>query len=166
MPPSLDFLRPLLMSGPSGVGKSTLLQRLFAEFPDKFGFSVSRRSSVTSPLNPYLLSSRHDSRTASWRRGRQALLLCLAQRVPEAPQRKRVHRARRVLGQLLRHLVQNRPRRVRGRTPLHPRHQGPGACRVASRVSRFCGRKALPRASDRSSRPTSTPSTSSSHPRP
>lgn len=30
------------MSGPSGVGKSTLLTRLFAEFPDKFGFSVSR----------------------------------------------------------------------------------------------------------------------------
>lgn len=37
-----DFLRPLILSGPSGVGKSTLLQRLFAEFPDKFGFSVSR----------------------------------------------------------------------------------------------------------------------------
>lgn len=37
-----DFLRPLVLSGPSGVGKSTLLQRLFAEFPDKFGFSVSR----------------------------------------------------------------------------------------------------------------------------
>lgn len=32
-----------MLSGPSGVGKSTLLQRLFAEFPDKFGFSVSRR---------------------------------------------------------------------------------------------------------------------------
>lgn len=44
MSPLLDFLRPLLMSGPSGVGKSTLLQRLFAEFPDKFGFSVSRES--------------------------------------------------------------------------------------------------------------------------
>lgn len=42
MPPLTDFLRPLVMSGPSGVGKSTLLQRLFAEFPDKFGFSVSR----------------------------------------------------------------------------------------------------------------------------
>lgn len=35
-------LRPLVLSGPSGVGKSTLLQRLFADFPDKFGFSVSR----------------------------------------------------------------------------------------------------------------------------
>lgn len=37
-----DFLRPLVLSGPSGVGKSTLLNRLFSEFPDKFGFSVSR----------------------------------------------------------------------------------------------------------------------------
>ncbi|KAH9479595.1 Guanylate kinase [Psilocybe cubensis] len=36
-----DFLRPLVLSGPSGVGKSTLLKRLFAEFPDSFGFSVS-----------------------------------------------------------------------------------------------------------------------------
>ncbi|CCH43958.1 Guanylate kinase [Wickerhamomyces ciferrii] len=29
------------MSSPSGTGKSTLLKKLFAEFPDKFGFSVS-----------------------------------------------------------------------------------------------------------------------------
>ncbi|EJU03786.1 guanylate kinase [Dacryopinax primogenitus] len=36
-----EFSRPLVMSGPSGTGKSTLLKRLFEEFPDKFGFSVS-----------------------------------------------------------------------------------------------------------------------------
>ena len=42
MSPCPDFLRPLVISGPSGVGKSTLLQRLFSEFPEKFGFSVSR----------------------------------------------------------------------------------------------------------------------------
>lgn len=41
MPPPADFLRPLIISGPSGVGKSTLLKRLFADYPDKFGFSVS-----------------------------------------------------------------------------------------------------------------------------
>lgn len=39
---TLDFLRPLVLFGPSGVGKSSLLRRLFAEFPDDFGFSVSR----------------------------------------------------------------------------------------------------------------------------
>ncbi|PWN51661.1 P-loop containing nucleoside triphosphate hydrolase protein, partial [Violaceomyces palustris] len=33
--------RPIVLSGPSGVGKSTLLKRLFQEFPDDFGFSVS-----------------------------------------------------------------------------------------------------------------------------
>jgi guanylate kinase len=38
----IDGLRPLVLSGPSGVGKSTLLKRLFAEYPDRFGFSVSR----------------------------------------------------------------------------------------------------------------------------
>jgi len=36
-----DFLRPLVVSGPSGVGKGTLIKRLFTEFPEKFGFSVS-----------------------------------------------------------------------------------------------------------------------------
>jgi len=42
-----DFLRPLVLSGPSGVGKSTLLHKLFAEYPDKFGFSVSRKFSMS-----------------------------------------------------------------------------------------------------------------------
>ena len=37
-----DFARPLVISGPSGVGKSTLLTRLFQKHPDSFGFSVSR----------------------------------------------------------------------------------------------------------------------------
>lgn len=35
------MLRPVVVSGPSGTGKSTLLKKLFAEFPDRFGFSIS-----------------------------------------------------------------------------------------------------------------------------
>ncbi|KAG6899873.1 hypothetical protein C0993_005843 [Termitomyces sp. T159_Od127] len=49
MSPRPDFLRPLVLSGPSGVGKSTLLSRLFAEFPDKFGFSVSHTTRSPRP---------------------------------------------------------------------------------------------------------------------
>ncbi|KAG8818497.1 hypothetical protein FRC17_010812 [Serendipita sp. 399] len=39
--PTATLLRPLVLSGPSGVGKSTLLKRLFKEHPERFGFSVS-----------------------------------------------------------------------------------------------------------------------------
>jgi len=44
MSPFKDFLRPLVISGPSGTGKSTLIARLFMDHPEKFGFSVSRPS--------------------------------------------------------------------------------------------------------------------------
>ena len=37
-------LRPIVISGPSGVGKSTMLKKLFEDFPNKFGFSVSHTS--------------------------------------------------------------------------------------------------------------------------
>ena len=39
---SSTSLRPIVLSGPSGTGKSTLLKKLFDEFPDTYGFSVSR----------------------------------------------------------------------------------------------------------------------------
>ncbi|KAH7927880.1 guanylate kinase [Leucogyrophana mollusca] len=40
---------PLVIFGPSGVGKGTLLKRLFAEFPDGFGFSVSHTTRAPRP---------------------------------------------------------------------------------------------------------------------
>lgn len=36
-----DKFRPVVFSGPSGTGKSTLIKKLFASHPDLFGFSVS-----------------------------------------------------------------------------------------------------------------------------
>jgi ABC-type transport system involved in cytochrome bd biosynthesis fused ATPase/permease subunit len=41
------YKRPIVLSGPSGTGKSTLLKRLFEEYPDTFGFSVSRKWAAT-----------------------------------------------------------------------------------------------------------------------
>lgn len=40
--------RPLVICGPSGTGKSTLLKKLMSEFSDCFGFSVSRKSIINS----------------------------------------------------------------------------------------------------------------------
>lgn len=36
-------VKPVVISGPSGVGKSTLLEQLMKEFPNSFAFSVSRK---------------------------------------------------------------------------------------------------------------------------
>ncbi|KAI9039532.1 guanylate kinase [Aspergillus affinis] len=41
--------RPVVVSGPSGTGKSTLLKRLFAEYPDTFGFSISHTTRAPRP---------------------------------------------------------------------------------------------------------------------
>lgn len=38
------MLQPIVMSGPSGVGKSTILKKMMADFPDSFGFSISHTS--------------------------------------------------------------------------------------------------------------------------
>ncbi|KAM0787514.1 hypothetical protein ACM66B_003586 [Microbotryomycetes sp. NB124-2] len=42
-------LRPCVLCGPSGTGKSTLLKKLFNEFPDMFGFSVSHTTRAPRP---------------------------------------------------------------------------------------------------------------------
>lgn len=42
-------MRPLVLAGPSGSGKSSLLRLLFEEFPDKFGFSVSHTTRSPRP---------------------------------------------------------------------------------------------------------------------
>lgn len=35
------MVRPIIIAGPSGVGKGTLIKQLMTEYPTKFGFSVS-----------------------------------------------------------------------------------------------------------------------------
>lgn len=42
-------IRPLLLCGPSGSGKSTLVKKMLAEFPDRFGFSVSHTTRKPRP---------------------------------------------------------------------------------------------------------------------
>jgi guanylate kinase len=41
--------RPIVFSGPSGTGKSTLIKRLFSSHPDLFGFSVSHTTRLPRP---------------------------------------------------------------------------------------------------------------------
>ncbi|KAN0064940.1 guanylate kinase [Thecaphora frezii] len=48
-PPIPSDKRPIVLSGPSGVGKSTLLKKLFDEFPNDFGFSVSHTTRAPRP---------------------------------------------------------------------------------------------------------------------
>lgn len=45
----MDQLRPVVVAGPSGVGKSTNINRLMAEFPGRYGFSVSHTSRLPRP---------------------------------------------------------------------------------------------------------------------
>ena len=63
MSPLPDFFRPLVVSGPSGVGKGTLIKRLFSEFPNKFGFSISRLW-LSSPHIIQLITSGADTTRA------------------------------------------------------------------------------------------------------
>ena len=40
---------PVVIAGPSGVGKGTLLKRLLDEYPERFGFSVSHTTRNPRP---------------------------------------------------------------------------------------------------------------------
>ncbi|XP_057661335.1 uncharacterized protein LOC130896933 isoform X3 [Diorhabda carinulata] len=42
-------IRPLIICGPSGVGKSTLVAKILEEYPEKFGFSVSHTTRKPRP---------------------------------------------------------------------------------------------------------------------
>ncbi|KAL9940683.1 hypothetical protein V8E36_000171 [Tilletia maclaganii] len=46
---SSSDLRPIVLCGPSGVGKSTLLKRLFNQYPEEYGFSVSHTTRAPRP---------------------------------------------------------------------------------------------------------------------
>ncbi|KAL4959840.1 guanylate kinase [Aspergillus stella-maris] len=46
---AVQKFRPVVVSGPSGTGKSTLLTRLFKEVPDTFGFSISHTTRAPRP---------------------------------------------------------------------------------------------------------------------
>lgn len=47
--PALEAPKPLVISGPSGVGKSTLINKLSADFPNLTKFSVSHTSRQIRP---------------------------------------------------------------------------------------------------------------------
>lgn len=49
MPPAPTKHRPIVISGPSGTGKSTLLKRLLSAHPNSFGFSVSNTTRAPRP---------------------------------------------------------------------------------------------------------------------
>lgn len=46
---TIGAARPVVICGPSGVGKSTLINRLMSEFPDDFGFVVSHTTRNPRP---------------------------------------------------------------------------------------------------------------------
>lgn len=45
----LNDLRPIVISGPSGSGKSSMIKKLFAEYPGCFGFSISHTTRNPRP---------------------------------------------------------------------------------------------------------------------
>lgn len=56
----MAVVRPVVMCGPSGTGKSTLLKKLMEEYKDCFAFSVSRKS-VRQSISQLLTHSANKS---------------------------------------------------------------------------------------------------------
>lgn len=69
MPPQDKALRPLVICGPSGVGKGTLINLLFKEFPEHFGFSVSHTTRNPRPGTHRARIPHHVHAGAEARRG-------------------------------------------------------------------------------------------------
>ena len=123
----IDFFRPLVLSGPSGVGKSTLLRRLFTEFPDDFGFSVSRTYfTVLSEQHWLNFNTRYHSVTKTWRGRRKTLLLCHSRNVWGTPEKGCFHRERRVLRECIRNEFRNRPGNSGEREKMYTGHRCSG----------------------------------------
>lgn len=67
------MVRPIIISGPSGGGKSTLLSRAFKEYPNTFAFSVSRKIFSIFFYNIFLkniktfeIKFRYDTKAKTW----------------------------------------------------------------------------------------------------
>lgn len=134
-PPIPKDKRPIVLSGPSGVGKSTLLKKLFEEFPNDFGFSVSRKSPLPIHIASLFASDivadlvmnsffsnncRYNPRPASRRNPRSILPLRLPPRIRTTHLPRCIPRTRPIWRQPLRHHRKSRRRRIHRR---HHRHR-------------------------------------------
>ena len=66
-----SVINPLVICGPSGGGKSTLLNKLMDQFNDCFKFSISRKVFSQKKLFVFLsfhFIFRYDKKTKNWRK--------------------------------------------------------------------------------------------------
>jgi len=131
---SSERRRPVVICGPSGVGKGTLIARLQAEFPDEFGFSVSHTTRAPRPGEAdgvhYHFCSKEAmeaaiGRGARFTRAPPPIQRHLSHRSHPSP-RRRIHRARARARQHLRHLRRGGARGGGGGEVLPPRHRRAG----------------------------------------
>ena len=141
---SSERRRPVVICGPSGVGKGTLIARLQAEFPDEFGFSVSHTTRAPRPGEAdgvhYHFCSK-EAMEAAIGRGARFIRSSSHSATPSSHHpspRRRIHRARARARQHLRHLRRGGARGGGGGEVLPPRHRRAGAARgVDSHRAKF-----------------------------